>query len=149
MIGYFIFYYGLYFGLLFLFDNIWFKIIGFNAMFYVGNLILLWRLYKREQKVKSYLIEITQEQYMEINKSLKIGIPLQTEMMKYNVYNIGIIGLGVVHRIFYLKLEMTYIGFYSWIGLYIVCTGWIYYYLIQYRIYLKKIKLRLREYYKS
>jgi hypothetical protein len=140
MIGYFIFYYGLYFGLLFLLDDIWFKLIGFNAMFYVGNLILLWRLYKREQRVKTNT---------EISNILKIGIPLQTEMLRYNAYNIGIVCLGVVHRIFYLRLEMTYVGFYSWMGLYIVFTGWIYYYLIQYRIYLKDLRKKLREPYKS
>lgn len=137
MIGYFIFYYGLYFGLLFLLDNIWFKLIGFNAMFYIGNLILLWRLYKREKNVKSYLMEITNEQFMEINKIVKT--PLQNEMIGYNLYNIFIACLGAVHRIFYLKLEMTYVGLYSWMGLYIFFTGLIYYYLIRYRMYLREI----------
>jgi hypothetical protein len=147
MIRYFIFYYGLYFGMLFLLDNIWFKLIGFNAMFYIGDLILLWRLYKREKNVKSYLkrMEITTEEYMEMNGLVKIGIPLQTEMMIYNLYNIGIIALGMVHRIFYLKMEMTYVGFYSWLGLYILFIGLIYYYLIQYRIYLKDLRIKLRE----
>ena len=147
MIRYFIFYYGLYFGMLFLLDNIWFKFIGFNAMFYIGDLILLWRLYKREKNVKSYLkrMEITTEEYMEMNGLVKIGIPLQTEMMIYNLYNIGIIALGMVHRIFYLKMEMTYVGFYSWLGLYILFIGLIYYYLIQYRIYLKDLRIKLRE----
>jgi hypothetical protein len=133
--------------MLFLLDNIWFKFIGFNAMFYIGDLILLWRLYKREKNVKSYLkrMEITTEEYMEMNGLVKIGIPLQTEMMIYNLYNIGIIALGMVHRIFYLKMEMTYVGFYSWLGLYILFIGLIYYYLIQYRIYLKDLRIKLRE----
>lgn len=137
MIGYFIFYYGLYFGFLFLLDNIWFKIIGFNAMFYIGNLLMLWRLHKREKNVESYLIEITQKQFMEINKIVKS--PLQNEMLVYNVYNIFIVCVGAVHRIFYLKLEMTYLIFFCWLGLYIFFTGWIYYYLIRYRMYLKDI----------
>lgn len=137
MIGYFIFYYGLYFGLLFLLDNIWFKLIGFNAMFYIGNLILLWRLYKREKNVKSYLIEITNEQFMKINQVVKT--PLQNEMIGYNLYNICIVCLGAVHYIFYLKLEMTDLLFFCWMGLYIFFTGLIYYYLIRYRMYLREI----------
>jgi len=126
MILYFIIYYGAYIGLLFICNNKWITLIGFNLMFYIGNLMFLWRLHKREAQLKR--IENYGEMISYIRKTRET--PLQTEMIGYNLYNISIVIMGVLHRAFYMREK---VDLYIWLGLYIFFTGWIYYYLIRYR----------------
>ena len=100
---------------------------------YLVNSIWIWRLHKREVDIKKCI--------MDMSKPVDVlSFNIIQEMLKYNAFNIGIMILGGIYEIVYMKLEMKEIL--VWFGMYSIIMGWIYVYLFRYEKYMKIITNR-------